>query len=710
MTPPLQSDTASRPVAPPTGESPLALAARTRELPIPDFSHASTTLRRFFRHPAFWSILALKLLASCFLDSHYIRDLFVPFLNYFVESGFANPWQHFTGVGESNHFPYPPLMLWILTPLRVLASPLLAHGTDTVTWLHLLILRLPLVAFDALLAVLLVRWYPDRLPRILWLYWASPVVFYVCYWHGQLDIIPTTLFFGSLYLLERDRLDWSAVVFGLALATKSHLLAAIPFLAVYLLGRRDWRETARYLAISAGIYAAIVAPYLPSDAFRAMVYGSPEQARVFANQIHLAGSQNFGLLVTPAAVLLLWFRFAAYEKRNWDLLMLFMGILFAVFVLLTPPQPGYFLWSLPFVIHFFCRSRQLHPLPYLTYGAAYLAFYAWQHALTFTVMQASLAGVVLYMYLLGVRSNWAYRLRKHPILIGVAGDSGAGKDTFTESIVGVLGEDNVTVIAGDDYHRWPRGHEMWKRVTHLDVRGNRLHEQQEHAVALLEGHTIYKASYDHHSGQFTEKRALDPNHLVIFQGLHALSTVALRNLYDLKIFLDPAEDLRQYWKVKRDTVERGYSPEQVLRALDERMKDRDRYVIPQREEADVVIRWIHRAPLDPATETAAPELSLEITTVNSFDLATLADGLRAVGTLEIEHEPYLSTRLQKITLSGRITAEQVARLASLTAPELSPLRLKPRFAEGLPGCLQLIFLACLHSKLRWSPAPPALLH
>src|SRR5262249_9231449 len=158
----------------------------------------------------------------------------------------------------------------------------------------------------------------------------------------------------------------------------------------------------------------------------------------------------------------LWYRFLAYAKRNWDLFLLYLGILFSVFIVLAPPAPGYFLWSLPFLVHYFCRAPKADPVPHIAYWISYILFFflewrsdvidAWRtvcpslaalpspHSrldalapglattisnLFFTVMQASLAGQVLGMYLFGVRSNSVYRIRTTPFLVGIAGDSGS---------------------------------------------------------------------------------------------------------------------------------------------------------------------------------------------------------------------------------------------------------------------------------------------
>lgn len=702
--------------------------AKTARAPVAD-----PPAYRLFRSRGFWIVLALKLSLGSMVASHYLRDLFVPFTNYFVESRFANPWSWFAAHAVWNSFPYPPVMLYIMALPRLLLAPVLHGGIGTVDFAHLFAARLPIAAFDVLAAFILASWYPDRLSRVLRFYWYSPIVAYVCYWHGQLDIIPTGLLLLSLFLLRRKKANLSMVVLGLALGTKSHLWACVPYLLVYIADGRGIKTVAKPFAVLLLTYCAVLAPYIADPSFRAVVFFSHEQARLVANQIPF-GAGQLAVLIAPGAIAFLWFRFAAYEKRNWDLLMLYLGILFSVFLLFAPPQPGYVLWSLPFMVHYFCRRPKVQMLPYVAFAASYLGFVllrtdsdlfdAWRTLspaiaalpapyllltrvdssvavladnLMFTIMQASLAGIVLYMYMMGVRGNIAYRMRTTPVMIGIAGDSGSGKDTLTGLLSGMFEPRHTTVLAGDDYHRWPRGHAEWKRITHLNANGNRLYEQQDHALAMFMGEAVRKTSYDHETGAFAPEQNVDPNHVVIFQGLHCLATPEIRRLYDLKIFLDPDEELRHSWKVRRDCVERGRTAEQVIRTLRERGEDRDRYILPQRQFADVVVRW--------EREDSGAGPSLEILALNSFNFTGVVERLSLEPDLFVDHNPWLDATQQLLRMRGRISEQALYRIREAVVPNDLWLRNTCTLSAGLTGCLQLILFLCLREKLRWSGQP-----
>src|SRR5205823_2984943 len=123
-----------------------------------------------------------------------------------------------------------------------------------------------------------------------------------------------------------------------------------------------------------------------------------------------------------------------------------------------------------------------------------------------------------------------------------------------------------------------------------------------------------------------------PGEYVVFTGLHALAIAEQRALYDLRVFLDPDEALRQLWKVRRDSAERGYDVAAVLTAMDEREKDRQAYVVPQRDQAEVVVRWC------PADGARADGVALAVDAQNGFDLRPMVDALQALGSLTVEHE------------------------------------------------------------------------
>ena len=137
-------------------------------------------------------------------------------------------------------------------------------------------------------------------------------------------------------------------------------------------------------------------------------------------------------------------------------------------------------------------------------------------------------------------------------VIGVAGDSGSGKTTFTQAIRRILGDGLVSSLTLDDYHTEDR--ETLKRTGNLplDPAVNNLELAAEHLGEFKSGRAAIKPVYDHKTGQFAKRVHFQPTRIVIAEGLHTLYTEELRRNIDFSIYVDPAREVKWRWKVKCD--------------------------------------------------------------------------------------------------------------------------------------------------------------
>ena len=179
-----------------------------------------------------------------------------------------------------------------------------------------------------------------------------------------------------------------------------------------------------------------------------------------------------------------------------------------------------------------------------------------------------------------------------PILLGIVGDSAAGKTTLTRGLVRILGEARVTHISADHYHRHSRAQRAEYGVTPLHPDGNHLDILEQHLVHLRAGRPILKPVYRHQDGTLAPAEHVVPMQFTIVEGLLGFHTARMRDVYDVRIYLDPPEDMRRRWKVQRDCSRRGYTTDQVLAELDRREADAETYIRPQRRHADIVISFM----------------------------------------------------------------------------------------------------------------------
>ena len=179
-----------------------------------------------------------------------------------------------------------------------------------------------------------------------------------------------------------------------------------------------------------------------------------------------------------------------------------------------------------------------------------------------------------------------------PVILGVVGDSAAGKTTITRGLVRVLGEDNVSHICTDDYHRYDRRQRAELGITPLHPDCNYVDMIAQHLVHLRRGEPILKPVYRHSDGTFGPPVYVRPERFMVIEGLLGYHLPAMLDIYDVRVFLNPPEDLRRRWKVQRDCSRRGYTTDQVLEELDRREPDSEAFIRPQRRHADMIVSFV----------------------------------------------------------------------------------------------------------------------
>lgn len=178
-----------------------------------------------------------------------------------------------------------------------------------------------------------------------------------------------------------------------------------------------------------------------------------------------------------------------------------------------------------------------------------------------------------------------------PVLLGIVGDSGSGKTTVTRGLVRVLGEDQVTSFCTDDYHSYDRRQRAERNITPLDPECNHLDILSQHLEHLRAKEPIMKPVYQHTDGTFGPPVYFEPGRFVVAEGLLGFYNSRLADSFDVRVYLDPPEELRRQWKVQRDCSRRGYTTDQVLGELDRREPDSERYIRPQRHLADIIVSF-----------------------------------------------------------------------------------------------------------------------
>lgn len=665
-----------------------------------------------------------KLLLMGLFSSDYQDQMFIPFVNLFLHG--ENPYQVYYDNGLLPSFPYPPVMLLV----ECIGGIFVTFFGGMPLFLRNLIFKLPILLADLLGLYYLFRISRDKRKYILALYFLSPIILYASYMHGQLDLIPTVFLVGAVYYLsemsvaakKEHAYEWRFVLFlTLALASKFHIAAALPLFFLYIYKRKGWKKAVCMTGLPIVLTVVAVLPFWGSGFVNMVLLNREQQAigKVYLNY------GNAHLLLTVLVLLFLYFQAFQVSQMNRDLLISMTGLLFSVFLAFVPAMPAWFIWIVPFFMLYLARQGENRGKMVLVYGgfhALYLLYYVFFHTTRFVdlyflgrslaflkrsdegvrdVVFSLMVGVflilVVCMYLYGVGSNSYYRRRNRPFIIGIAGDSGAGKTRLLKSLEALLSRERVLALEGDGDHKWERGDRNWEEMTHLNPRANYLYRQAEDLKVLRGNNAIKRMDYDHETGTFTRKRRLLPRPYVVLCGLHSLYLPQMRQVLDMKVYLDTDEALRCHWKLCRDQGERGHDRAAVLEQIRNRRKDAEKYIYPQKQYADLVIRYFDETLLkkpEKAGQLREVTLGVEFVLDVGINVEPLLSLLRDRGVPgELSYDDLLHQRVSFRGEDLHAGRGVWAKTAAAVIPQIEDLTGGRIFwEEGAGGLVQLMLL------------------
>lgn len=690
------------------------------------------------KSPLFLAGLIFKLILSFLFASQYLTDLFAPFINYFVSSGFENPYHYFLEKDLAEAFPYPSLMLYLMAFPRIIFAFLFDGNYEHITFFNVFIFRLPILLADAVIFIVLLRWLKNHSKRVILFYWLSPILIYISYIHGQLDVIPISFLFVGLYFLFKDKFIWSVAFIAMAISCKTNMVLVLPFLGIYAIKSNliGWKTFIYSFFILVGIFALINLPFIFDEAFYKMVFRNATQSKIFdahfpfMNQIPYPFPDELLFYVIPAIYLVFLIKLNDFRTYNRDIIVMFLGFSFGILTIFIPPMQGWYYWSMPFIIYLFIQQKNVLGAAFLALNVFYVLYFfvmpqsdifevfqllspefserpnfylyliEWGFNankvvnIAFTLLQTSLLITCVWIYQRGIVGATKNKIQYQPYLIGVGGDSGAGKTTFTNIITKVFQARNTRVIRGDDMHKWERGDENWDKFTHLNPKANHLHEDMLHALYLKKGEYVDRKHYQHDDGKFSLPSKIKANKLMIFEGLHPFYLNQQKQLYDLKVFLKPQEDLRIHWKVIRDMETRGYTKEKVLNQIKTRAKDSEKYIAAQQKYADLIISYALKNPLENIGDKKEKgDFYLKFELDNNINIEKLLEQFNNYKSISFRHVFEEKTHI--ITFYGTISKENIDLIAFNILPDLKEIGIyNSEWMDDYNGIIQLV--TCYH--------------
>lgn len=180
-----------------------------------------------------------------------------------------------------------------------------------------------------------------------------------------------------------------------------------------------------------------------------------------------------------------------------------------------------------------------------------------------------------------------------PLVIGIAGGSGSGKTTLANLVLERVGEDRIAYLPHDAYYKdlstLPPHQRMLVNFDHPDSLDTEL--LIEHVKLLKQRIAIDMPVYDFKTHtRTTEIRHIEPHPLIMVEGILIFADAALRNLMDMKVFVDTDADIRFIRRLERDIRERGRTTDMVVRQyLDTVRPMHLEFVEPSKRYADVIV-------------------------------------------------------------------------------------------------------------------------
>lgn len=180
-----------------------------------------------------------------------------------------------------------------------------------------------------------------------------------------------------------------------------------------------------------------------------------------------------------------------------------------------------------------------------------------------------------------------------PLIIGVAGGSGSGKTTVVSHIVSEIGEDNLLLLQHDSYYRDLKHLKFEDRTKQNFDHPSSLETELmiRHIEALCKGYSVDVPVYDFANHvRKDDSMTVTPKNIILVDGILIFYEKELRQLIDIKIFVDTDDDVRLLRRLKRDIMERERTIESVINQYEKFVRPMHlEFVEPTKRYADVII-------------------------------------------------------------------------------------------------------------------------
>ncbi len=674
-------------------------------------------MKKILLQPLFIFGLALRLGFIFLISPTPVIEWYTPFLNTSLSTITMDPWGVWLSQnGSINAFPYGYAMWLFFLPLVIIFKAI----SFTLIYSY----GLTLLLADLALLILLQHIIKGSMRLLLLCYWLSPIVIVATYILGLNDVVPMLFLVLAIAFIRNANYSLSGFFCIVAISAKLSMVIALPFFFIYLAHNRSLRQFhTRFIGGVAIGLAVLIFPFLFSHSGMEMLFSNPEMKKVYLFSLGLGG--GIQIYLVPLVYVLTLYAAWRVRRLNFDLFQAMMGVAFMLVVLLSSASPGWFVWVMPLLVIYQLSSDKVgviltgifsclyainniapifsKEIPLFLGDGLYKIYDEHGFSSLFHTGMVALGLILLVrIWRESIVRNDYFRLSRRPFVIGIAGDSGAGKDTFSNAMGALFGGHSVTMHSGDDYHLWDRQKPMWQVMTHLNPMANDLEAFANDLVALTDGKSISMRHYDHQTGRMGQPTNISSNDFIIASGLHALYLPILRDCYNLSVYLDIDESLRRHFKIQRDVGKRGHTLEKVLASFERREADSARFIKTQAIYADLVfsVQPIHPRMLQDNSASGLLRYKLVVRSRHGLNELSLTRILVGICGLHVDVGVNNDAAEVQLTIEGDASAQDVALAAKMICPRIFEfLDIEPKWQDGVLGLMQLITLSHINQAL-----------
>ena len=658
-----------------------------------------------FRDKFFLFGLIFKIVFIILFIPEIQTEWFLPFIVEAIESPSVSPWSAFVNSGgDPLAFPYGPIMFLVHLPLTFLG-----WVVDVFTGLSYfsgLGFRVSLLGADLLLLSLLLQQFEKHWRGLLLHYWLSPIVIFITYWHGQMDLVPIVIFIFSISMLRKSKLISSSLILAASVAAKHSMVIILPFIIIYLWFKRSAIADVYKFIIYFLLTLILIEGLLLFDAgFQHMVLENREINKIFWLSVSMG--EGLQIYILPLVYLLLVYFTWRLRRMNYDLLLATLGVAFGIVILLTPAPTGWFLWLSPMLALHYSRGNGgsvilgvLFSFVFVIYHFIYssgsqmifledtvvliniLQFFEnlQIRSLLNTILVGIVSVIVLQIFRDGIRGSDYYHLGKKPLVIGISGGIGSGKNSFAKALVDLFGENKVLKLLGEDYSNWDKSSPMWKTITRYDPRSSRHFTMISDLRKILNGEWIKRRTLNQETGRFSIEEVQKGHQVILISGLHALYSKQLVDMQDVGFFLNSEDGCKEH-------------------ILDQ--EDMEKYIHPQATQANVVYKLSPINSEIDSSELNDNRLRLNIKIQNGAYYQELMRVLIGVCGLQVGVDELDEYGNVELTVQGEIQSEDIRFASIMVIPHLSEfINQEDGFCDGMLGVMQLVALMEIDEVLK----------